>query len=46
MELRYMEAGGYGPKALTGPKGYRVTNSHVINHDLGSRYAFAALDGA
>ena len=34
-------------KARTlGQEGHRVTNSHVIHHDFGHRYALAALDGA
>jgi hypothetical protein len=46
-ELRYMDAGERGPKAPTlGHLGRRVTNSHVINHDVDHRYAVAALDGA
>jgi hypothetical protein len=32
--------------ANAGPKGRRVTNSHVIHYDFGHRYAHAALDGA
>ena len=46
MELRYMDAGERGPKApKLGHKGRRVTNSHVINHDVDYRYAHPALGG-
>src|SRR6202048_3646731 len=38
--------GNEGPKApKLGQRGHRVTNSHVIHHDFGHRYASAALGG-
>src|SRR5713226_7184866 len=38
---------GMRPKsAIAGPRGYRVTNSHVIHNNFGHRYALAALGGA
>ena len=39
-----MDAGERGPQApKLGHQGRRVTNSHVIHHDFGHRYALAAL---
>src|SRR5712675_21776 len=46
-ELRYMDAGERGPKRQRwATRGYRVTNSHVIHHNFGHRYAQPALGGA
>jgi hypothetical protein len=38
--------GNEAQKRQTGPKGRRVTNSHVIRYDVDRRYARCALDGA
>lgn len=40
MELRYMDA---GDEAQERQQGLRITNSHVIHHDFGHRYAHPAL---
>ena len=47
MELRYMDVGERGPQALyDGPfRGCWVTDSHVIYHHLGDRYAVATVHG-
>src|ERR1700747_808918 len=45
-ELRYMDAGEQGSKALAGPHADRGTDSHVIHHYFGNRHAVPALGGA